>query len=875
MTLTEYLQNQLHKENINEGIGDWLKGLIGKDAKATPKQEKAAKTSFGLLGIFASKLGVFGSNDKVGQAFEKIMREQQSEAERRMKDFQESKEGALAAKLEAKWEHKKNQLDLANKKKIAAYNQKKAEFDREIKFWSTNNTSYTEEENNAYDERLEDSFNALGDLKISELEELDALRLKLAYDDDGNPRDLAAIKEYAESEEGKSTFERFNKLARKHNKPMLEGVDDEGFKEVMKKVQVSTKQMDDAKDAQKKADEELKDYNKKAGAVSKINDIKKNLENADTKVTDCKNELNKLTSKYVGEKDASGKTSGLFETDEENRLKLKSDADIQSAIQAAMGGKFNDGDTDDVKKENIRKALAGLGIPDSVISNLDTDSTKEFDGNKIAEKIKDKLTAEGSGEKLKESILNDANKQCDAARSKLKNAEAVQNRWNEINNCIENGTPVNEMSAEAQEMLSDEQISNIDAYREIPKVDRENGAYDPNNPYGQEVKKRLEKDKSNCDTKVKELNEINEARKAERKMRLKQLEKSNSIPTEVQEKIDKYMQGVDRGETKIFKTEKDENGKEKKKEQVGYYITNAEGKKEFIEKPGIDATKEEKEKYEKGRDKALILNIDENPPFKKVEFLGDGKYKIDGDEFDDEDFAVAAQAEMSLYHQNKELGNAKREEFINSKLGKMINSKDGSFNKEEYDKLTGEEKECVDAMIKDPDKYLGKLANRDAKFDGIKKKLEDEKFQMKYDEYEDTDDEDDEETKELRKSQDDEIEDDELVKGEDGKLYKKKEDGTADIDGGEVSSDKATLKNPAKIWHKKKNKRTNKTTKNYYDKEGNSLSPEDFKKLVKNYNEKKKKRQEDQKQEDQKQETQKQKVNTGESLSNYLKRSII
>ena len=887
MTLTEYLQNQLHKENINEGIGDWLKGLIGKDAKATPKQEKAAKTSFGLLGIFASKLGVFGSNDKVGQAFEKIMREQQSEAERRMKDFQESKEGALAAKLEAKWEHKKNQLDLANKKKIAAYNQKKAEFDREIKFWSNNNTSYTEEENNAYDERLEDSFNALGDLKISELEELDALRLKLAYDDDGNPRDLAAIKEYAESEEGKSTFERFNKLARKHNKPMLEGVDDEGFKEVMKKVQVSTKQMDDAKDAQKKADEELKDYNKKAGAVSKINDIKKNLENADTKVTDCKNELNKLTSKYVGEKDASGKTSGLFETDEDNRLKLKSDADIQSAIQAAMDGKFNDGDTDDVKKESIRKTLAGLGIPDSVISNLDTDSTMEFDANKIAEKIKDKLTAEGSGEKLKESILNDANKQCDAARSKLKNAEAVQNRWDEINNCIENGTPVNEMSAEAQEMLSDEQISNIDAYREIPKVDRENGAYDPNNPYGQEVKKRLEKDKSDCDTKVKELNEINEARKAERKMRLKQLEKSNSIPTEVQEKIDKYMQGVDRGETKIFKTEKDENGKEKKKEQVGYYITNAEGKKEFIEKPGIDATKEEKEKYEKGRDKALILNIDENPPFKKVEFLENGKYKIDGREYEDndEDFAVAAQAEMSLYHQNKELGNAKREEFINSKLGKMINSKDGSFNKEEYDKLTDEEKECVDAMIKDPDKYLGKLANRDAKFDGIKKKLEDEKFQMKYDEYEDTDDEDDEETKELRKSQDDEIDDEtesgkdedgnELVKCEDGKWYKKKEDGTADTDGGPVSSTKAPLKNPAKIWHKKKNKRTGKITKNYHDDNGNSISPEDFKKLVKNYNEKKKKRQEAQKQETQKQETQKQEVNTGESLSNYLKRSII
>lgn len=873
MTLTEYLQNQLHKENINEGIGDWLKGLIGKDVKATPKQEKAAKTSFGLLGIFASKIGIFNAKDPVGQAFEKIMEEQQSEAERRMKEFQESKEGALAEKLKAKWEHKKNQLDLANKKKIAAYNQKRDELKREIAFWHNNNTSYTEEENNAYDERLEDSFNALGDLKISELEELDALRLKLAYDDDGNPRDLAAIKEYAESEEGKSTFERFNKLAQKHNKPMLDGVDDEGFKEVMKKVQVSTKQMGEAIDAQKKADDELKEYNKKAGAVSKINDIKKNLENANTKVTDCEKELNNLTSKYVGKKDDSEKTSGLFELDDDDRLKLKSDADIQSAIQSAIDGKFTDGDTDDVKKENIRKALAELGIPDSVISNLDTDSTKEFAANKIAEKIKDKLTAEGSGEKLKESILNDANKQCDASRSKLKNAEAVKNRWNEINNCIENGTPVNEMSAEAQEMLSDEQISNIDAYRAIPKVDRENGAYDVNNPYGKEVKERLEKDKSNCDEAVKKLNEINEARKAERKMRLKQLEKSNSIPTEVQEKIDKYMQGVDRGEVK-------KDGK------VGYNIINAEGKKEFIEKPGIDATKEEKEKYERGRDKALILNIDEKPPFNKVEFLENGKYKIDGEETEDKEMAIEAQSLISLYHQNKELGNAKREEFINSKLGKMINSKDGSFNKEEYDKLSDEEKECVDAMIKDPDKYLGKLASRDAKFDGIKKKLEDEKFQIKYDEYEDTDDEDDEETKELRKSQDDEIEDDEtesgkddkgneLVKGEDGKWYKKKEDGTADIDGGQVPSTKVPLKNPAKIWHKKKNKRTNKTTKNYYDKDGNSISPEEFKKLVKNYNEKKKKRQEAQKQEVQKQETQKQEVNTGESLSNYLKRSII
>jgi hypothetical protein len=59
-----------------------------------------------------------------------------------------------------------------------------------------------------------------------------------------------------------------------------------------------------------------------------------------------------------------------------------------------------------------------------------------------------------------------------------------------------------------------------------------------------------------------------------------------------------------------------------------------------------------------------------------------------------------------------------------------------------------------------------------------------------------------------------------LVKGDDGKWYKKKEDGTADTDAGEqtnVTKKKKTLKNPAKEWRRRKNKVTGKKTKNYFN----------------------------------------------------------
>ena len=47
------------------------------------------------------------------------------------------------------------------------------------------------------------------------------------------------------------------------------------------------------------------------------------------------------------------------------------------------------------------------------------------------------------------------------------------------------------------------------------------------------------------------------------------------------------------------------------------------------------------------------------------------------------------------------------------------------------------------------------------------------------------------------------------------------------------------LENPAKIWHKRKNKRTNKVTTNYYNKNGDSINPKEFHDKLNRYRERK------------------------------------
>ena len=69
------------------------------------------------------------------------------------------------------------------------------------------------------------------------------------------------------------------------------------------------------------------------------------------------------------------------------------------------------------------------------------------------------------------------------------------------------------------------------------------------------------------------------------------------------------------------------------------------------------------------------------------------------------------------------------------------------------------------------------------------------------------------------------------------KNYQETDDEKNSEDGKQAERDKKSGKrvNPAKIWHKKKNKATGKVTKSYYNKEGKSISAKDYQKKVQSY----------------------------------------
>ena len=67
--------------------------------------------------------------------------------------------------------------------------------------------------------------------------------------------------------------------------------------------------------------------------------------------------------------------------------------------------------------------------------------------------------------------------------------------------------------------------------------------------------------------------------------------------------------------------------------------------------------------------------------------------------------------------------------------------------------------------------------------------------------------------------------------------YTETEEEKNSDEGKEAERDETNGKrvNPAKIWHKKKNKNTGKSTKNYYNKKGDSISSDEYHKRIENY----------------------------------------
>ena len=332
-----------------------------------------------------------------------------------------------------------------------------------------------------------------------------------------------------------------------------------------------------------------------------------------------------------------------------------------------------------------------------------------------------------------------------------------------------------------------------------------------------------------------------------------------------------------------------------KEGNIGYYKINPNrpDEKVFVKRPTDSADEDE---YVKGRDAAAIMSDPElnKTDGYKVKRDADGnwvKYKPENpDETTPIEHDEALKIIASRRAADKSAGSIikKKQDFATA-IKTVINAETGEVDIEKYKKLTPSQKTHIKAVLNNPElldkAFAGIDIGGDHTLKSIKKHFEtvngsdDESFNKALDALSDIEDEDDDTAKgrddnEYNNSQnkdndyeddtnaeddgdegeyegDEEIDDEEngtdaeghALKKVDGKWYKESdlENGVPKTDAQEISADNVTknktkkLKNPAKIWHRKKNKRTGKTTKSYYDKEGNSISRKDFKRKMKSY----------------------------------------
>ena len=156
-----------------------------------------------------------------------------------------------------------------------------------------------------------------------------------------------------------------------------------------------------------------------------------------------------------------------------------------------------------------------------------------------------------------------------------------------------------------------------------------------------------------------------------------------------------------------------------------------------------------------------------------------------------------------------------------------MKTKDGDtveINKDEYDN----QQKAVQRSYKTNDDKKFPYVDDDGDETGMYVvKNDDGTYEMQDEDGNKTGDANEDDFKDAKQNYDDEKEDIEN-EGED------KEEGD-DIDDGAGKK----IENPSKIWHKKKNKRTGKPTKSYFNKKGDSISQDEFKEKLKNYREKK------------------------------------
>ena len=827
--LSEHLFNNIDNHSrVDEGLSDFMKKIFG---------------GFGFIGGLLSGKD---KKDKMSEAMAKIMDQEMKDEERRMQDELDAEENLEIAKMQAEAEANKKRLDAVSQRKVDALNAKKRKLDNLKENIKKGKLFPTAEQTAA----LIDEINKTDkDLTLDEdhpVRQLKDAAMMIMVKPDGSIRDPQEIDALMQKTEGltdeekelKKNIEGYNKLAEKHQKPILDGMNSPAFKEdYMKSIFETARIGEELKneDDLLKAEEDA--YKEKCEAQAAFGKAETDFKNAEEAYDKAKEELNKAKSspfiKSPGEDGTGSKLSNDdFKTEIANKIKsLKNE-------------------NPDISNDDISKELKKLGMPsamaDKIKSGLDTEMIENDDYSRVFNNIENADITDAA-----EKTAQKANENISAANSVVDNAKTTLDNTPDPNTEEGLNKIINNADTDTKKKLT--------TYQSIPKEEKESGKYDPTSKAGKDEAKRLETDRKKMDEKIKENENQQATRKQQRERAANRIEgrKENILPDGINKnEIETALDGLEAGEIK-------KDGK------IGIMVDN-----KFIEKPKSGSDKED-EYIAKREKQVLEMDVDKKSDIKTVKKDPDneGKYiivKVDKDGNETEEKGVDKQkaTEAIIAKRQASLQTAlvlKQKQDLKDKIGEVL-KKDGTIDAKKFNELSDAQKNAIANVIDDPEML-------DSYFDGTGEDLKDikdnlEKNADKYldaveaedllddtvDNSADSDYDDDDAAYDSDETEEDTAADKavdksgkKLKRGEDGKWYREEdfnEDGSLK-DGAASQKNVATknikLKNPAKEWHRRKKKNGDGKTKSYYKKDDNgewiSISQKEYRDKVTKYKE--------------------------------------
>jgi hypothetical protein len=869
-SLSNYLNNSVHDKSldynqIDEGISDLLKKGWNK-LFSNSKGSDEKKTGFlGMLGqLIGNFKGVSGSEDPLMKKYQEIADKEMADEEARLRQELDAERNMEIEKLEAQYQANKQQMDLKSQRKVEAYQAKTKQLkdlSAKIKNSKTNGTAllYTAEQNAQLLKQIQQTGMDLDLDDTSPALRMQELATLILCKPDGSIRSREEITAAAaENSELQQLINEYNEFARDNSKTLIDAMDNDAYKKMVKQQFGEVRTAEQAKDDLKNISEKLKEYETNANAVKTIENAQKDYENAESEVTVADKAVKKIkTNTFV-----------KFNGDSVESLDAK---DLEKAILTLAKNTDETGKpiyvTDDrFDFEKFKSDLESKGISPGITSALDPETNYFKPSPESIERALQAMDDEKLAECAKQisdnikTTLDNANSTLTTAKEKLNNTPDPSTK--EGKKKIAEG--------------ADEELKNaLTRYNNIPEEDRKNKLYDTESPEGKKLYGELKKIKADAE-KVEKQSKINQAankRRYDDVVVARQNRKDLELDSDLRDMVEEMSSGIEAGEIR-------EDGK------VGFM---KDGK--FVPKPGPMASENDKKQYIEDRD-AHIINTDpayiDSLGVKSVKRNEDGTYKIEyGDGTVDEkasieDAAIAKSNQISI-NKSKALIIKRKQDLAKTLTDCIVDDPETGGKKldeEKFKSLSKKDKAALGLMINgdrpikdyfthidfgdddisndygDTSTALDELFGKDLKNQLADdwEDIENRNGDSDYEDYDDEADKNDNEDYDDNAEYDSDEEDTEngkdeagndLVKGEDDKWYKKKEDGSADTESGEQTNvAKRKLKNPAKTWHKRKNKRTGKTTKNYYNSKGESLSSNEYKQRIENYKKAKKRAQE-------------------------------